>query len=469
MKTKHYDLAIAGAGSAGLIAADFACKLGARVALLERDRIGGDCTWTGCVPSKSLLRVAKSAHELRTSSRFGLRSEEPIVDMIAVREYLRSAIAQIYRGTTPEALGQKGMDVILGPVRFLDSHTLMVGEEKIRAKKTLIATGAHPVIPATPGLKDVAFLTYREIFENDVLPRSMVVMGGGPVGVEVAQAYQRLGAQVTIFADGLLEKEEPEASEILLRVFEREGISVIPERPLSVERTGEQFTVRSASRQIDCDVLFVAAGRRPTFDGLNLEAAGVVYSEHGIAVNDRLQTSRKNIYAAGDVIGGQQFSHLAGWQGFYAARNALLPGSASGSANVVPRVTFTDPEVAQVGKTETEARASHGKDVVVTAWPITREDRAVCDDDRDGTLKFITTRKGVILGATIVGHRAGETITEFALAMKNNLKISDVAQSIHPYPTYSTGVQLLASEMALAQTLGGISGRLIRGVSKIVR
>lgn len=469
MKRNQYDLAIVGAGSAGLIAADFASKLGARVALLERDRIGGDCTWTGCVPSKSLLRVAKAAHEMRRSSRFGIRSQEPIVDMTSVRDYLRSAIAQIYRGTTPEALQQKGMDVILGQVSFVDPHTLLVGEATIEAKKILIATGAQPVIPATPGLKDTPFLTYREIFENDRLPSTMVVMGGGPVGVEVAQAYQRLGTQVTILADRLLEKEEPEASEILLRVFEREGLAVIFERAISVERSGERITVHTAHRQIDCDVLFVAAGRRPTLDGLNLEAAGLQYGDHGIAVNNRLQTSVRHIYAAGDVIGGQQFSHLAGWQGFYAARNALLPGSASGTANVVPRVTFTDPEVAQVGKTEAAARSLHGKDVVVTSWPIEREDRAVCDDDRDGILKFITTRKGIILGATIVGHRAGETITEFALAMKNNLKISDVALSIHPYPTYSTGVQLLASDMAVTQLLQGISGRLIRAVSKMVR
>jgi len=469
MRIQRYDLAIIGGGSAGLIAADFATKLGARVAFLERERIGGDCTWTGCVPSKSLLRVAKAAHEIRTSSRFGIRSQEPVVDMAAVREYLRSAIAQIYRGTTPEALQKKGMDVLFGQVGFVDRHTLLVGDAKIRAKKMLIATGAHPVIPATTGLRDVAFFTYREIFENARLPPTMIVIGGGPVGVEVAQAYQRLGTQVTILADRLLEKEEPEASEILMRVFQCEGLTVLSERAISVKQSGEQITVRTAQRQMDCDMLFVAAGRRPTLDGLNLEAAGVDYSDHGIAVNDRLQTSTKNIYAAGDVTGGQQFSHLAGWQGFYAARNALLPGSACGTATVVPRVTFTDPEVAQVGKTEAEARSSHGKDVVVRSWPIEREDRAVCDDDRDGILKFITTRKGVILGATIVGHRAGETITEFALAMKNNLKMSDLAQSIHPYPTYSTGVQLLASEVAVDQLLKGVSGRLVRAVSKMVR
>jgi len=203
-----YDFAIVGAGSAGLIAADFARKLGVRVALLERERIGGDCTWTGCVPSKSLLRVARLAHDMRTASRFGIGAHVPDIDMVRVREYLRSTIAQIYEGTTPAALGRKNIDVLLGPVSFVDAHRLDVGDRHIRAKKILVATGAAPAIPAIPGLTDVPFFTYRQIFEHDRLPERLVVIGGGPVGVEVAQAYQRLGSRVTIFAERLLAKEE---------------------------------------------------------------------------------------------------------------------------------------------------------------------------------------------------------------------------------------------------------------------
>ncbi|HUY11426.1 MAG TPA: FAD-dependent oxidoreductase [Candidatus Dormibacteraeota bacterium] len=467
MSAKPYDLAIIGAGSVGLIAADFARKLGARVALLERDRIGGDCTWSGCVPSKSLLRVAKAAHEIRTASRFGIRSQAPVVDMLEVREYLRSTIAQIYKGTTPEALQAKGIDVHLGAVRFVDAHTLAVGERRIEAKNVLVATGAGPTIPPIAGLGDVAYCTYRNIFELDALPQHLVVIGGGPVGVEIAQAYQRLGARVTIFAERLLAKEEPEASEILRRVLEREGIEIVPERALSVAQDGSRVSVRSTQHQVACDVLLVATGRTPTLDGLNLEAAGVAYSQRGIHVNDRLRTSAKNVYAAGDVVGGEQFSHLAGWQGFQAARNALLPGGVSGFSRAVPRVTFCDPEVAQVGVTEAEARSSHAKDVIVETWPIEREDRAVCDDDRDGLLKVIATRDGSILGATIVAHRAGEAITELVLAMQHNLKVGAVAGTIHPYPTYSTGVQLLASDVAIDRALRGFAGTLIRAASKI--
>lgn len=469
MITEQYDFAIIGAGSVGLIAAEFAVKLGARVAMLERDRIGGDCTWSGCVPSKSLLKVAKVAHDLRTASTFGIASQPPVVDMQQVREYLRFTIRQIYKGTTPEALREKGMDILLGPVSFVDSHTLTVGSQRISSKKILIATGAEPVRPPLPGLGDVPFSTYRQIFENDRLPASMVVIGGGPVGVEVAQAYQRLGTQVTIFAERLVPKEETDASEILHRVFEREGLCLVPERVLSVAKCDTGIMVHSERQQVECDLLLVAAGRKPTLEGLNLEAAGVKYSDKGVVVNDHLQTSVSTIYAAGDVLGGEQFSHLAGFQGFQAARNALLPGSNSGFPAVMPRITFTDPEIAQVGLTSDQALKTHPDEIDVSTWPIDRVDRAVCDNDRDGMIKLVGTRGGTILGATIVGHRAGEAIMEIVIAMQHKLKLSDLASIIHPYPTYNSGIQLLATEMAVDHSLNGVSGTVIRAASKMVR
>jgi len=469
MGEETYDLAIIGAGSTGLIAADFAVKLGARVALLERDRIGGDCTWTGCVPSKSLLKVAKVAHEMRTASRFGVQSQTPVVDMKQVREYLRSTVQQIYQGTTPEAMSAKGLDVRLGPVGFVDAHTLLVGDKRLTARKILIATGARPSTPPIEGLNDVAFSTYLDIFENDRLPDTLVVIGGGPVGVELAQAYSRLGAKVTIFAEQLLAKEEPAASEILRQVFEREGIQVIAEKAESVSNVPGGISIQSSTHSQTCDLLLVAAGRIPTLGGLNLEAAGVRYTQHGIEVNNELETSTRHIYAAGDVLGGMQFSHLAGWQGFQAARNALLPGSSAGFSSAVPRVTFCDPEVAQVGQTEAEARKTHHHDVAVLTWPISKVDRAVCDGDQDGLMKLVTTKAGIVLGATIMGHRAGEAITELALAMHHKLKISDIASTIHPYPTYSTGIQLLATEMSVEHALTGLSGKVLRVASQITR
>ncbi|GAC1419688.1 MAG: FAD-dependent oxidoreductase [Acidobacteriaceae bacterium] len=469
MNPSTYDFAIIGAGSAGLIAADFAVKLGARVIMLERDRIGGDCTWTGCVPSKALLKVASVAHDARTGAAYGVHSSQPTIDMPQVRDYLRGAIEHIYAPTTPDALRAKGMQIALGPVSFLDAHTLSAGEQRISARKILIATGADPLVPSLPGLSDVPFSTYRDIFNLDRLPASMTIVGGGPVGVEMAQAYQRLGVQVAIVAERLLPKEEPEVSTLLQRVLTSEGIRVIAERAASIERTDGLIRVRTANTAVDSEKLVVAAGRTPAVKDLRLEAAGVRHTEDGVSVNRRLQTSVRNIYAAGDVLGGAQFSHFAGWQGFQAARNALLPGSNSGFSSTLPRITFTDPEVAQVGLLEHEARTQGLNGLHIGCWGLERIDRAVCDNDRDGFIKIIANSNGTILGATIVGRRAGDAIMELVMAIAQKMTVAKLAGIIHPYPTYSTGVQLLVTEMAMQQAFSGASGRLIRSASKFAR
>lgn len=469
MKLPQYDFAIIGAGSAGLIAAELAVKLGARVVMMEGNRIGGDCTWTGCVPSKALLHVARVAYDIRTAAQYGIQTSAPDIDMPKVRDYLRSAIRQIYAGTTPEALRAKGMDLLLGPVSFIDRHTVTCGEQRLRAKKMLIATGAKPVIPPLDGLSHVPFSTYLDLFDADRLPASMSIIGGGPIAVEIGQAYQRLGTQVTIFAERLLVKEEPEVSELIQRVLEREGIRIVPERAVRLEPQTAGVRVFSATTCIATEKLLIATGRKPAIESLNLEAAGVRYSEHGIRVNKRLRTSARNIFAAGDVLGGEQFSHLAGWQGFQAARNALLPGSNSGFSEAVPRVTFTDPEVAQVGLTEKEARQHKRRELRVCAWPLRRIDRAVCDNDHDGLLKIIAKADGTVVGATMVGRRAGDALTELVIAVERKLTLADLASIIHPYPTYSSGVQLLATEMATQQAMSGPKGKLLRGVSRFVR
>jgi pyruvate/2-oxoglutarate dehydrogenase complex dihydrolipoamide dehydrogenase (E3) component len=469
MSGQKYDFAVVGAGAAGLIAADFAVKLGARVVMLEKDRIGGDCTWTGCVPSKALLKVAKVAHQVRTSAQYGIVARPPRVEMPQVREYLRAAIEHIYAGTTPEALRAKGMDVMLGPVTFLDAHTLQCGDQRLRARKILIATGAAPVIPDIPGLDQVPFSTYLDFFDRDRLPASLNIIGGGPVGVEMAQAYQRLGVQVTVFAERLLPKEEPEASKTIQRVLESEGVRIIPGRKLGVENTGKLIRVGTGEKSVDAEVLLVAAGRAPKLSDLKLEAAGIRYTSAGLTTDDKLRTSASNVYGAGDVLGGEQFSHLAGWQGFQAARNALLPGANSGFSTVVPRVTFTDPEVAQVGLLESEAHDRFPNDIRSGAWPLSRIDRAVCDHDRDGFIKLVTKKDGLLLGATIVGESAGETIIETVYALQGKLKVSEIARPIHPYPTYTSGVQMLATNMAMENAMTGLSGMLIRTAARALR
>jgi pyruvate/2-oxoglutarate dehydrogenase complex dihydrolipoamide dehydrogenase (E3) component len=438
--------------------------------LLDKGPIGGDCTWTGCVSSKSLIKVATVAHHARTAARFGVTTSEPVVDMTVVRDYLRATIQQIYKPTEPEMLSKKGMDVLIGATKFLDPHILEVGAQQIRAKKILIDTGAEPRIPHIPGLEDVPYSTYQHIFDNDRLPQHFLVIGGGPIGCELAQAYRRLGSRVTLIAERLLPREEPDVSKLLSRIFAQEGIELLGGRAEFVRSEGEAITVHTESRKVTGDLLLVAVGRAPLVRGLGLEAANVRYTKNGIEVNEFLQTSAKHIYAAGDVIGGAQFSHLAGWQGFQAVRNALLPGNNAGTSPAMPHITFTCPEVAQIGMTEEPARKQFAaKDLLIKSFDISKVDRAVNEDDRLGLIKIVARSNGAILGASIVGERAGETITEIAVAMRNNLKLSDVAATIHPYPTYSTGIQLLATKMAVEHAFSGTSGRIIRGLSALWR
>jgi pyruvate/2-oxoglutarate dehydrogenase complex dihydrolipoamide dehydrogenase (E3) component len=469
MAAREFDLVIIGAGSGGLTAAGFAAQLGAKVALVEKNRIGGDCTWTGCVPSKALLKAAKIAHEMRTASRFGISANPPDVDMTKVRAYVRQAIEQVYQFESPEELHKQGIEVIQGAARFVDARTIMVGEQLFRSRSFLLTTGAHPQIPSIDGLNEVPFVTYERIFDNDKLPRSMIVVGGGPIGMEMTQAYQRLGAQVSVVADRLLPKEEPEARVVMQRVFEREGVRLVCGRARSARRQGDEILVATDREEARGDLLLIAGGRRPAVEGLDLEKAGVNYSPKGIAVDDHLRTNVKNIYAAGDVAGGYQFTHFAGWQAFQAVRDALLPGGASGLTDLVPWVTFTDPEVAHVGLTEEQARTEFGENVKVCLWEMGRTDRAICEDDRDGFIKIVAKKNGGLLGATAVNARAGETITEVVVAIKQDMNLSDLAGTIHAYPTYSTAVQQLAAELAIERTLAGASGKVIRGLSKIIR
>ena len=281
MSKQQYDMVIIGAGAGGLIAAGFAVKLGARVALVEKDRIGGDCTWIGCVPSKALLKVAKIAHHVRTASQYGIMSQAPVTDMAKVHEYLDAAIQHIYKPTTPEALRQKGMDVYLGPARFADKESIIVGDQTLRSKHFLITTGARPYIPPISGLDSVPYLTYERIFDNKRLPRSMIVVGGGPIGAEISQAYQRLGCQVTVVADRLLPKEGPDVRQLMQEVFEREGVRFVWGRATSARKEGETTVVSTGAEEARGEMLLVASGRRPNLAGLDLEKAGVHYYGKG--------------------------------------------------------------------------------------------------------------------------------------------------------------------------------------------
>ena len=468
MSIPEYDLAIIGAGAAGLIAADFAHQLGATVALLEKERVGGDCTWTGCVPSKSLVKVAGVAHLLRSAARYGLTGAAPTVDMAGVRAYLRRTIEHIYTPTAPEALRAKGLAVHLGPAHFIDPHTLEAGDTRLRARRVLICTGAAPRRPDLPGLRQIPYQTYQDIFDNTELPERLLVVGGGPIGCEIAQCYRRLGAEVVIIARRLLPRVEPVAAQRLAQVFAGEGIVHCAARAEAVSRDGGHIRVRTATGEVTGDRLLLAVGRAPRTEGLGLEAAGVRYDQGGIEVDPYLRSSARHIYAAGDVLGGAQFSHLAGWQAFQAVRNALLPGRTRGLPEAVPEITFTVPEVAHVGLTEGAARARFGTQVRASSLELARVDRAVSEDDTIGLVKLIAHRNGRILGASIVAQRAGEALAEVGLALTSQMTLGALAASIHPYPTYNSAIQLLAAQMAIEQRLAGLGGRVLRGLSRMI-
>lgn len=461
--SERFDLVVIGAGSAGLTAVDFAAKLGVKVALVEKGKVGGDCTWSGCIPSKALLQAAKVAQTTRNAARFGVMTPPPQVDMRGVRDYVREAIAAVYQHETPEILQAAGIDMVLGPAQFVSEQSIQVGERLIRSKKFIVATGARPFTPPIPGLADVPYLTYEQIFDQDWLPERMLVLGAGSTGVELAQAYGRLGASVTLFDKALLPGGDPAIAAVMEPLLAAENVRFVAGLASAVSYKARKFTVTVNGEDHQGDLLLVATGRQPNISGLGLDKAGVRHSELGIQVDDGLHTSARHIYAAGDVVqGSYQFTHFAGWQGFQAVRNALLPGSSPGFSEDVPRVIFTDPEIAQVGLTEAAAKEQYGEAVQITREEMKRVDRAVTDDVRAGFVKMVHMKNGRLVGATVVAPRAGELITEFTLALKHGLKIRDLAEVFHAYPSYAMGVQLPAAAAATDQVLTGTIGKVLR-------
>ncbi len=453
------DLLVIGGGSGGLSALDFALSLGARCALVEKDRIGGDCTWTGCVPSKSLLRVARNAREVRLAAQFGVNVGEPTVEMARVRDYIQQSVRRIAQAETPEKMRERGIQTHIGAARFLDNKTVEVGGQRLTAKKFIVATGARPTIPDIPGLKDADHHTYETIFENDRLPEHLIVIGGGPIACEIGQAYRFLGAQVTLIAqEGLLERHEPEARDLLTDLFQRDGVEIVQAKAERVDTQDGRITVIAGGQQITGDMLLVAVGRAPVVRGLDLESAGVEYTAGGITVNDSLQTTAPSIYAVGDCLGGPQFTHYAGWQAFHAVRSALLPGKSKGKA-ISPQATFTMPEVAMTGLTEADAREQHGDKVRADVRPMTKNDRGIAERETEGFVKLVY-KGDTILGATLVCPTAGDAINEWTLAIHNGIKLADFAGAIHIYPTYSTASQQVAAEVALKHFLESAVGKI---------
>ena len=471
-----YDVVVIGAGSAGVWAAPFAARLGARVALIEKERIGGDCTLFGCVPSKAFLQAARVAWHLRTADRFGLDPVQHPVDLGRVMAGVQQAIARVYTFETPEALSRAGVDVVFGAARFEDAHTISIGgtDKQIRARHFLVCTGASPAVPAIAGVQDVPYWNYQSVWQQTTLPRRLLVVGGGPVALELSQAFTRFGSEVTIFArsERLLRMADPEASAVLRTVLEQEGVAFrFGARTERLETSQGTIRVVDRGENVEGDALLVAVGRRPQVDGLGLKQAGVRYTARGIEVDRFLRTSQKHIYACGDVIGSFQFTHYAAWQASNAVRTMLFPGSSEGIRSHIPWTVFTDPEVAQCGLTEAEARqhSGSGSEVRVARWGLDRVDRAATDQDLGGFIKCVHRPDGEVLGAQVVAARAGEIIQEFALAIDRRIKLGELASSIHVYPTYATGVQQIAVEARLQAVAASSTLKWARKLSNLGR
>lgn len=444
-ETIQPDICVIGAGSGGLSVAAAAAAFGVPVALIEKGRMGGECLNTGCVPSKALIAAARHAAAFAQGTEFGIDAGRPRIDFRRVREHLREAIGAIAPNDSKERFTGLGVRVITGAARFRDADTIVVGDRfEIKARRFVVATGSSPAIPPIPGLAEAAYLTNETIFDLAECPRHLVVIGAGPMGLELAQAFRRLGAAVTVIeAAAPLTREDPECAAVVLDRLAHEGVAIRARSAVHrvVHLTGnEHKSVQVAIGGRDGDEiivgshLLVATGRRPNIDQLGLDQAGIRYDPHGIVVDKRLRTTNHRVYAIGDVIGGPQFTHRAGYHAGLVIRHALFRLPVRAREDAVPRVTFTDPELAHVGLSEAAARGRKYR-FRVLRWPYHENDRAVTERVTEGQIKVITTRRGRILGATIVGRGAGELIATWTLAIEQGLNIRAFAGTIVAYPT----------------------------------
>ncbi len=446
----RYNLVVVGAGTAGLVAAAGAAGLGARVALVERDLMGGDCLNFGCVPSKALIRAARSYAEVRDAARFGVQVPPGAqVDFPLVMERMRRIRAEFSAKDSAARFKSLGVDVFIGAGRFTGRNTLEVAGKGVRFARAAIATGARAASIPIPGLKEAGYLTNETVFALTGLPRRLAVIGAGPIGCELAQTFRRFGAEVTLLeaAPQILIREDRDAAERVERAMVRDGVSLIVSANIkNVSTHGDEKVINlecgGETRQIAADEILIGVGRAPAVDGLGLEAAGVEYDRiRGITVNDRLQTTNPRIYAAGDVCSAHKFTHVADAMARIVIRNALFSGRAAVSALTIPWCTYTDPEIAHVGLYEADARR-RGIEVVTFVQELAEVDRAILDGESDGFVKLHADRKtGRIVGATIVASHAGEMISELTMAIAAGVRMSALADVIHPYPTQAEAIR----------------------------
>lgn len=440
-----YDLIVIGGGAAGLTAAKVARGFGKKVAIIEKNRLGGECTWTGCVPSKTLIRSAHVARTIQNCSAYGIATKNIQLDYASILKHVRSVVQEVYQTHTPKHLQAEGIDLYFGVYEFIDTNTIAGNGMKLQAKKYIIATGSSPFVPPIDGLNNVSFLTNQTIFNLETLPESLIILGGGPIGTELASALGSLGVTVTIIERNqrLLTHDDEELVTILQDQLKKEGAQLqfgtTAKRVYSQNgmisvvcssSNGEEITVTAAQ-------LLVAVGRTANYSDLGLETAGIMYDKKGITVNAFLQTTNKNVFACGDIVGPYQFSHMAYHQAVAAVKNAFLPYKTKLSYDDVIWTTFSDPELATVGLTESDARIRFGSTIRVYSIDYNTIDRAHTDRTLIGRGKFICDRHGKIVGAHILGQNAGEIIHEVQAYKSRGIPLHKLASVIHVYPTYS--------------------------------
>lgn len=480
MRQYEFDALVIGGGAAGLTAAGFAAHMGARTGMVEARKLGGDCTWTGCIPSKTLLKAGRVARQMRQAGKYGLTDTEPDIDFKKVMNHVRSKRDQVYReADAPRHFEKMGIEVLQGRASFNDAHTVQIvrdgdeGERRVvTARYIFICAGAAPAVPDIPGLHSAGYLTSDTLFDAEQLPERLVVIGAGPVGIEMGQALNRLGAQVTVVDRGasILPKDDPELTLRLKEMLQAEGINFVLDT--EVERVtrdkGDKKVILNlqtgaAARRLEADRLLVAAGRSPNTKSLNLDAAGVEYSPGGIAVDRHCRTTTDHIYACGDITGDYFLTHMSEHMARVAVANAILKVPKKVDADSAPWCTYCEPELAHVGATPAQLRR-RGRSFRTFCFPYAKIDRALTESETEGMIKITATRwRGKILGASVLGAHAGELISEYALAMKNGVGLGAISETIHPYPAWGQGARRAAD-----QWYGWLRPRwLVKGIQKL--
>lgn len=470
---EQFDVVVIGGGTAGLVTASGSVRLGRKVALIEKHALGGDCLWTGCVPTKALVATAKLAHQMRHAADYGLTPVQPVIDGAAVMRSMREKRREISRHDDPEKFRKLGIDVIEGEAVFTSPTEVRVGNRTLTAKDFVIATGARTAVPPIEGLKNAGFLDHVSFLDQDRIPASLLILGGGYIGIEFAQIFRRLGSEVTVveMMDDIIAKEDRDVITRVRGLLEAEGITLRTgwaAKRVELHDGRKVTTIESHSGEkleIATEEIFVASGRRGNTESLGLEAAGVQTNRSFVVVDEYLRTTSPRIWACGDVHGALQFTHAAAFEAVKLVRNMLFPGKSAVTYTNIPWALYTDPEVGHIGMTEEEARAAHGENVRTFRVEMNDVDRAVVDRTPAGFIKFVCDAKGNILGAHALCANASTLIEEIVLARKKGVKVGELAQLVSPYPSLADGIQKAASlyyQDLSSSWLGGVAKKVAK-------